>query len=377
MRIMKYTHLCLIAIVLILVGCSKSTLSVSQFRDYHPLTELNGTYLSGNPNSSNSLVYILNKGEFHGSSKEVSYITLNFNGKDTLNVKFFSDSAVLKEMKYKGEIKDGYFEIYFSKKKLLIPFVVTNIDYRRVRLGLAEDKSLLVHYWEDHLGGMLIFYGAYNYENAYIYERINDWSVSDYQSFTENGKWGVKKKGGQMIIDAGYDAITPFDSLGIAKAKKGDKWALIDNSGELRTSFDYSSIGFYDRGMGSYLVEMTSLYNTKTYGYINEKGETVIPVEHEDIRNTNVDGVKMIRKGRDYGFIAPGRMISPPVLSGVYEGFDYLKIKGADPGMKYRKVVYKGTWCYLGLDGYLYRFTTNFWSNPSKLTDSIKIGYDF
>lgn len=364
---MKYKIYLFLFCFFLLFNACKSNLLVSEFGTKHPLTQLNGDYLSGDSRYSGSLAYTMMGGEF--SPQPVNYVSFDFNGRDSLSVEFWGDTALVKKTVYKGKIVDNYFEFYFSKNKLLIPFVIININYRRARLGLTDDNQLLAHYWEDRTGGMFIFYDGQNYDYSRTYERINEWESGGLHSFQSAGKWGCKASDGRIVIAPEYDVVIAFDSQGLAKVKKEGKWALINRSGELITAFDYLFIEHYEEAMCGYKVTQTDNDNDRIYGYINPQGEVIVPIDFSDIYDTETKGVKQIFSGesRGRGFISSDYVICPPMLFSANSNFKYLNINGADPNMKYCEVIYGSREYYLSMDGYLYPFSSNIFGRHTKL----------
>jgi len=349
-------------ITLLLFFSCKSSLPVSEFSSKYALSELNGTYVSGNPNYSGSLAYTMNGGLFHRNNK-IDKVSFLFNGKDSLNVMIWADTILAKKIDYKGKIKDNYFEIYFSRKPWIIPFVFANIDYRRVRLGLTDNNNLLVHYWEDGLGGMLIFYGSRTSDYSKTYERIETWESSVIKSFESNGKWGLKDKNGKILLEPEYDEIANIDGQSIIKIKSGNKWAMANKEGVLLTPFRYSFIEIYEKDFGGYKVTVPEGHKSLC-GYVDTEGNEFIPAVYDYIFSTNLKEIKNIIKDDFMGFTSREGIICEPVFDRYGSTkFEHIKMEGADPDMKYCSVMYLGTAYYFGLDGYLYPTSGNFFKD--------------
>lgn len=92
----------------------------------------------------------------------------------------------------------------------------------------------------------------------------------------------INKSGG--MVGEYYDKIDPFYNKNVAVVKKDDKYGLIDNKGSLVTPMKYSFLRIErpipEMGLeGSSFIEARDAV-TGNYGYINEKGETVIPFDY-------------------------------------------------------------------------------------------------
>lgn len=127
-------------------------------------------------------------------------------------------------------------------------------------------------------------------------------------TFKSNGKTGLINSKGEIIAESIYDAIGPFQGA-FARVRLGEKFGLIDKQGKLITKRYYNRIdarfwgsesqiiyivhcgtkkGFYLDGCeefsGLLYNSIGGLYNDRAlvsvrglYGYINGKGEVVIP----------------------------------------------------------------------------------------------------
>ena len=136
---------------------------------------------------------------------------------------------------------------------------------------------------------------------------MNNLSIS-VTTFKSNGKFGLVNRECEIVTEAVYDAISPFFG-DYARVSLGDKFGLINRQGKLITKKYYKQIdtrfwgsedriiyivhhgnkkGFYLDGCeefsGLLYNSIGSLYNDRAlvsirgqYGYINGKGEVVIP----------------------------------------------------------------------------------------------------
>ncbi|GEM_PF-4894790 len=364
-------NICFLLIIVVLTSCN-STLPVTDFKAYHPLAELNGTYLQKDGSLAMTIPGVIDWTMKESTLRpfEIDNVEIRFNGKDSIAFLWFNQDTLLKESRYKGEIKDNFFEIKLKWKNLIFfPFFV---DYQRdrLRLGLTDDNHLITHYWHDNTGGIFLLMGGYNAEYKSYYERLEH-----------------KPSNGQ------YEFITTPDSQGNSKSILSNKWALLDKSNNRITGYDYDHIDYYDKGMDGYRIVIEKKENEEAeelMGYIDTNGNLIIPAEYKSIQDTELPGVKKVYQhgehttGRYFsshasfwGFITRERVICPPILTQIESEFKTYNKKGLDPTSKYCKVMYQNKSYLLGLDGYLYPYSS-FMGNISVKTDKrIKIGYDF
>ena len=91
---------------------------------------------------------------------------------DSVSVSFASDKLVIEykdilgksRVSFDGKFSEkGYYEIYFSKKKIeippLFPIIYSKVDVDRIRLSLTKEKELIIDNYYDR-GGNVFILGA-------------------------------------------------------------------------------------------------------------------------------------------------------------------------------------------------------------------------
>ena len=103
-----------------------------------------------------------------------------------------------------------------------------------------------------------------------------------------------------------YEEITgSFNKFALMGVKVKDKWGFINIMGELVVKPQYDDIDV-ESSEGLALV-----IKSGKYGYINDKGKEVIPLEYE-YADSFSDGCAVVKKGLKYGFIdKKGKEITP------------------------------------------------------------------
>ena len=107
---------------------------------------------------------------FHLSSDSINSIDFKFD-KENITIIFEIDS-ILHKKTYKGKLKDNYFEITLKKKIIPIPFIYFIRQIEKVRIGRDDEDNLLIHYWEDYLGWILIGAAGDTHEFEYIFGKV-------------------------------------------------------------------------------------------------------------------------------------------------------------------------------------------------------------
>ena len=173
------------------------------------------------------------------------------------------------------------------------------------------------------------------------YERVCDYTYG-YAIVKLHQKYGFIDESGKEICDICYDEVSDFDESGKAVVRKGDKYGLIDQSGNVVCNFIYDEIGTFSNGLYrvkkdgfySYIdtnynricdfkykeadyifnrdVDITKVGDGKKIGFINKKGEEIIPLIYNSVRFVHLKGMPVIvEKDSKWGVIAQdGKVIA-------------------------------------------------------------------
>lgn len=180
---MKFIYFVLVfSFCVFLTSCSalwsggKPELPTNVFAELSDITVLNGTYQNKTNKELDENTYKKYKGKlsniFHLSSDSVSCINYKFD-KENATMVFEIDSVIHKK-NYKGKLKNNYFEITLKKKIIPIPFIYFIRQIEKVKIGKDEEGNLLVHYWEDHLGWVIIGAAGDTYESEYTFKKVEN-----------------------------------------------------------------------------------------------------------------------------------------------------------------------------------------------------------
>ena len=125
-----------------------------------------------------------------------------------------------------------------------------------------------------------------------IYGGLGEFSEGLICARTEsNGKWGYINKKNIFVIPCNYTAASSFKD-GVARVRQDGKWMLIDKTGKSITKCEYEEIGNVSDGM--------IRVKKGNWGYINIKGEEIIPFVYYDAYDF-IDGLaRVVKKSRNY-----------------------------------------------------------------------------
>lgn len=115
------------------------------------------------------------------------------------------------------------------------------------------------------------------------------------------GKYGFIDSRGAEIIPIEYDDVSFHFVNGVACAVKGDTATVIDRSGRVLVKLDFKPhyVGDFVEGL-AYVALRDSNHNR--HGFINVKGEVVIPCEYDQVAPFR-DGLALVHKGSVSGYI--------------------------------------------------------------------------
>ena len=111
----------------------------------------------------------------------------------------------------------------------------------------------------------------------------------------DNNRYGYIDKSGDLIVDLIYSEALSF-SEGLAAVFVSDRWGYIDTSGKMSISPGFISAGHFMNGLAP------ARRNSNQYGFINKKGEFVIPVSFDEIRSFS-DERAAVRIGNKWTFV--------------------------------------------------------------------------
>ncbi|WHY01649.1 WG repeat-containing protein [Neobacillus sp. DY30] len=140
------------------------------------------------------------------------------------------------------------------------------------------------------------------------YEMAHDFQENGLAIIQLNNLTGIINNEGYLIVKPKYETISPF-SEGRATAIDDKGFKVLDESGKEITSKAYSFIGDYKEGRA--VVASTNENGEYLYGYLNKRGNEVIPLSFESASDFQ-DGKALVKmKEGSYALIdLTGKVLS-------------------------------------------------------------------
>jgi hypothetical protein len=114
------------------------------------------------------------------------------------------------------------------------------------------------------------------------FEAVDDFSHG-LTAVKENGKWGYLDAQGHMAIPAIFDSVRNFAANGLAAFEKDGKKGYVDRAGKI--AFTHQFDNAWDFSANNRARVMREISGEMRFGFIDEKGKIVIPVEFFDIND--------------------------------------------------------------------------------------------
>ena len=292
-------------LVFVFMFTSCGTLKHNKTSDFSAINDaksMNGYYLN-RIKTGNSLLFCFNINDY------ADFVTIVSENPNEIKLIYYNESAK-QERVFMGEMKNNYFEIYFSKQKFVIPLIRSNIDIDRIRIGKTKNGQLLIRKFVD-IGGSWFFIGAgYSYETPHIFSYSTEYT--DYIPVQQNGLWGYSNSLGNIVIPAKYDFASIFEQ-NVARVKLNNKWGLINKQGEEVISIKYDEISIVDT-LSTPSVFRVSIGEKK--GILDINGHELIPVIYDYIGySSDLNILNVIHLGDKLGYATRTQVVIPAIYS--------------------------------------------------------------
>lgn len=201
--------------------------------------------------------------------------------------------------------KDGKYGFIDGNKQEVVPCVYDSAhDFEN---GVAEVRKDGKAGYIDKKGNIII---PCAYDIIYAYNDSNE----SFAIVQVGNKYGcIDMKTGNEIMKCKYDLIY-YALEGRFIFEKAGKLGLFDMNTNVELKFNYSlELDWYFRNFSEGMMAVT--YNNK-WGYINTKGEEIIPCIYDYARDFS-DGLACVCMGDKYGYIdKTGKEIIPFIYNG-------------------------------------------------------------
>jgi hypothetical protein len=128
---------------------------------------------------------------------------------------------------------------------------------------------------------------------------------------------------GKLVFDRRFEIAGEFRE-GYAPVKVNDKWGFIDRTGSFVLELSYDVAGEFSKGMA--IVGLKGRGGKMLWGWIGKSGDFVIKPIYEDALDFEC-GLARVRVGNKYGFInLTGKMVIKPIFDNALS-FERVKIE--------------------------------------------------
>lgn len=136
-------------------------------------------------------------------------------------------------------------------------------------------------------------------------------------AYTENGKEKFFINRRNLRLKGDYEEVRMF-SEGLAAVRKNKKWGFIDEKGEQVIPIIYNEIGYFRHNGLCYAMK-----NEKS-GFINKKGEDIIPIIYEDAVSERLDDIVIVKNNGKWAFFNnQGKQLSDFIYNDVFRTDHY------------------------------------------------------
>lgn len=176
-----------------------------------------------------------------------------------------------------------------------------------------------------------------NFINGYAIAAVADGEVQDFSGeLVGNFKWGVIDAGGNTVIDYQFEDMDFSDDGEILLAQRDGKYGYINLKGEILIPFEheygnafqngYARVGYQDVAPNSNLSDEGRI----ALGMIDTTGKLVIPMEYDSITYHESDGSfsATVDGQTDYFMLRDGEPEKVNMVSGDIVLADYLPFEG-------------------------------------------------
>ena len=197
---------------------------------------------------------------------------VNIYGKEILPCSF-EQISILSENLLKVKHNGKYLLLSSQSGKKMNDYCYDDIQVfvGRSIVGYRDDGCAFL----NNNGGEDLFLSQYKYSEGF---RNSFAIVSTYTRDSYNRKYGVINRNGDEVLPCMYDYIG-FFSNGLNQVEKDDKRGVVDHNGNEIIPCVYEALG------SSYSCGLIYAKQNGKYGFINLKGEIIIPFKYDDIHD--------------------------------------------------------------------------------------------
>ncbi|MDR2207000.1 MAG: WG repeat-containing protein [Flavobacteriaceae bacterium] len=318
MKIQKIFTLLFIAVMVYSCG----TYRINKTKDFEKLQsvkDLDGEYsgfstITKKTKSERNVLSIFNLNTVDDFHRETDFFDLNFIEPNQIKISYWDDSensGTKRDTIFTGIVKEKFLEIYFKKSQSFIPFLFSDINIDRVRIGKDNQGNLLVMKFYDNTGNLLFIGGGGASETPYIFQKAE--KFEGLKPVKTGEKWGYIDKNNNIKIEPKYDFAKGF-FRGTALVKFEKKWGMIDQNGNPLTTFKYDKIQLFPDYIGHKTFYKVFINNK--IGILDALGTETVPPVYDEFMDRNE--YFEVRLGNKYGLATREKLIFPAIYDKIW-----------------------------------------------------------
>ena len=137
--------------------------------------------------------------------------------------------------------------------------------------------------------------------------------------FAGKDRYGVVNSKGVVVLQPEYENVCDTFSMGIGYVSKRGLWGYVDKDGMPVTEIKYNAVFPFRGGMAPVGMNVSNGKGgfVKKYGYVDETGREVIPLEYEDVSLQCYAGKGFIKRGGKWAYAdKSGKLLTDFIISG-------------------------------------------------------------
>ncbi len=99
-----------------------------------------------------------------------SVVKIAINKNDELEIHYKNVLGGNEVEVFKGKFKKHYFEVFLDRKRIILPPILLKINVNRLRIGLTQNKDLVINQHYDYSGMFLLFAAGTSDNKQYVFK---------------------------------------------------------------------------------------------------------------------------------------------------------------------------------------------------------------
>lgn len=207
-------------------------------------------------------------------------------------------------LKVKGGNKYGYIN---REGKEIIPPIYDEVD---------KPINGMFHVRKDGKYGFIDMEGKIIAEP--VFDEIKKFGEDGIGAVKINKQWGFVNRDGELVGGKYFDGFAPFN-CGVAPVKEGDKWYIMDKTGDKVSSNSFGYIYEFNK------EGVAIVYEDEKYGLVNSTGKVIFDINADEIWEIEKLNFLSFKTNEKFGILdLRGHIIYEPIYDSYIEFFDGL-----------------------------------------------------